>query len=161
MHSSVFSPRDVALHTPFQKMIIGVAWLVLLTSEVTQALLTLKEKRQISRLPAYVSSTASVEDAQCQLQYECTRCLPLENKPLTACSSPTARQVAGIKCEVQTEIMAKEQKVKICTPKMDKICPEKPCPTCPIFCQPLNQVWCEDDFKVGLRKNWNIWVWKT
>merc|ERR1711862_111959 len=58
----------------------------------------------------------------------------------------------GPKCSVQIEVASKEQRVKICTPKMEKICPEKPCPTCPIFCQPLNQVWCEDDFKVMERE---------
>ena len=138
----------------FQKFLIGVAWLVTLkvkASEAVEASLTLKEHQQISKLPAYVSSVASVEDAQCQLQHECTRCLPLQNQPLTACqSSQNGRQVSRAKCEVQIEVVSKEQQVKICTPKMDKICPETPCPTCPIFCQPLNQVWCEDDFKVGL-----------
>ena len=125
--------------------------MVILTApEAVQASLSLKEEQQISKLPAYVSSVASVEDPHCQLQYECTRCLPLQNKPLTACSTGNGRQVSRQKCEVQTEVVSKEQRVKICTPKMDKICPEKPCPTCPIFCQPLNQVWCEDDFKVGL-----------
>ena len=138
----------------FQMNIIGVAWAVLLASEVTKASttsLTLTEQRQISKLPTYVSSVLSKEDPHCQLQYECTRCLPLENQPSNhmKCGSEN-----GPKCSVQIEVVSKEQRVKICTPKMEKICPEKPCPTCPIFCQPLNQVWCEDDFKVGM----TIWT---
>ena len=31
---------------------------------------------------------------------------------------------------------------------MVKVCPDTPCKTCPVFCQPLKQIWCEDDFKV-------------
>ena len=136
--------------------IIGVAWAVLLASEVTMASttsLTLTEQKQISKLPAYVSSVVSNENPQCQLQYECRRCLPLENQPSNhvKCGSEN-----GPKCSVQIEVVSKEQRVKICTPKMEKICPEKPCPTCPIFCQPLNQVWCEDDFKVGMAEKMTI-----
>ena len=127
-----------------------------MTSEAAEAAssLTLTEQRQISKLPAYVSSVVSKEDPQCQLQYECTRCLPLENQPSENHSQPKCAWETGPKCSVEIEVVTKEQHVKICTPKMEKICPEKtPCPTCPIFCQPLNQVWCEDDFKVGMGKN--------
>ena len=53
------------------------------------------------------------------------------------------------KCSVDTEIVTKTQNVKICTPTMEKICPEQPCATCPLFCQSHTQIWCEDDFKVN------------
>ena len=52
------------------------------------------------------------------------------------------------KCKLHIQIMTKTQDVKICTPKMEKICPEQPCETCPLFCQAHTQIWCEDDYKV-------------
>ena len=55
---------------------------------------------------------------------------------------------AQTKCNLETQIVTKNQDVKICTPVMEKICPEKPCETCPLFCQAHSQIWCEDDFKV-------------
>ena len=55
---------------------------------------------------------------------------------------------AKTKCSLESQIVTKNQDVKICTPVMEKICPEKPCETCPLFCQAHSQIWCEDDFKV-------------
>ena len=52
------------------------------------------------------------------------------------------------KCTVETRTIVKNQDVKICTPMMAKVCPDSPCEACPVFCQPLKQIWCEDDFKV-------------
>ena len=55
---------------------------------------------------------------------------------------------AKTKCSLESQIVTKNQDVKICTPVMEKICPEKPCETCPLFCQAHSQIWCEDDFMV-------------
>ena len=52
------------------------------------------------------------------------------------------------KCTTETQVISRNQDVKICTPTMVKVCPDTPCKTCPVFCQPLKQIWCEDDFKV-------------
>ena len=52
------------------------------------------------------------------------------------------------KCSHEEETVTKTQNIKICTPIMEKICPDQPCSTCPLFCQSHSQIWCEDDFKV-------------
>ena len=52
------------------------------------------------------------------------------------------------KCSREEETVIKTQNIKICTPVMEKICPDLPCSTCPLFCQSHSQIWCEDDFKV-------------
>ena len=74
-------------------MRIGVAWLVVLwttscnvsflASATTAESLTYNEWQQVSRLPKYISSVDSVENSECKLQYECSRCLETtEKKPL-------------------------------------------------------------------------------
>jgi len=131
---------------------IGVAWLVvvLTTCNVSTAVadsLTYNEWQQVSRLPKYISSVDSKEHSNCKLQYECSRCLEITEKPLDDLHHCTVGD--GLKkCTTETQVITRNQDVKICTPTMVKVCPDTPCKTCPVFCQPLKQIWCEDDFKV-------------
>ena len=134
--------NSFTIHCFFQ--VFGVAWFVCLFLGTWSLDLTSRELQQVSRLPKYISSIESVENSHCKLQFECQRCM--ENKVASKNYCQEAEEEE--KCKFDKQIITKNQDVKICTPNMVKVCPDQPCETCPLYCQQLKQIWCEDDYKV-------------
>ena len=87
------------------QFLLGVAWLVQLTFVATSDLsdtqpLNFKEWQQVSSLPNYISNVQSRVNSSCQLQYECTRCLPSNReKPIEFCSGQSDLVFYRWKCQ--------------------------------------------------------------
>jgi hypothetical protein len=77
----------------------------------------------------------------CILEHHCTKCIEKDQNGLEDCHLER-------ECSNDEKVVTKKQEIKICNPILDKVCPKNPCKTCPMFCRPNKQIWCEDDFQV-------------
>jgi hypothetical protein len=98
---------------------------------------------QLSKLPKYLSSVQSLTNEDCILEHHCTKCIEKDQNGLEDCHLER-------ECSNDEKVVTKKQEIKICNPILDKVCPKNPCKTCPMFCRPNKQIWCEDDFQVRL-----------
>ena len=131
--------------------------------------LTSEDLQQIRNLSPDVSTVVArhivvgQNVAGCRLVHECRRCVAqphVVNDDVydETCQKTTSEQASHVKnCRQTHRVVPFEKSVKICRDATEKIC-DAPCSSCPNFCQPNKEFWCEDDFEVILKKLfWAIW----
>ncbi len=86
--------------------------------------------------------------AGCRLVHECRRCVAQPQIVVENIYDVECDKISHVKnCRPKSRTVPFEKDVKICHHATEKIC-DTPCFSCPEFCQPNKQFWCEDDPEV-------------
>ena len=123
--------------------------------------LTPEDLKQIRNLSPDISTVVArhvvvgENVAGCRLVHECRRCVSQPHVVIddvyddtcrkTTTTEPTTLHVG--KCRPSRRVVTRQKSSKICRNEMKKVC-DSPCQSCPDFCQPNKEFWCEDDFEV-------------
>ena len=144
----------------FQVLVVIASPAVVKSQNEESVPLTSEDFQQIRNLSPDVAtvvarqSVAGQNIAGCRLVHQCRRCVAqphvvIEDVFEDKCDDRrTKDKSTHVKnCRATTRVIPFQKNVKICHHSMEEIC-ETPCASCPEFCQPNKQFWCEDDYEV-------------